>query len=184
MQGCGFIRNVKRDQKAAMTQIKSPTRYMLVIARTCADGSEADYTAVNVLQEKYDLQPLSALGDADWKYPTPPVNADVGYSMSDKPQKAILGSDTEDYFNRMATMICHDAPAATEDAPALAVMAKIGVVPCETFELSRLDPAVQDALKDFPQQAIRKIAESRDSVAEVKNRWVSSGTSANTRPTR
>jgi hypothetical protein len=32
-----------------MTQIKSPTRYTLILGRTYADGSEADYEAVNAL---------------------------------------------------------------------------------------------------------------------------------------
>ena len=44
-----------------MTQIKSPTRYMLILGRTYADGTEADYEAVNALQAQYDLRPLSAL---------------------------------------------------------------------------------------------------------------------------
>ena len=45
-----------------------------------------------------------------------------------------------------------DAPTE-EVAPILASMAKIGIVPGKPFDMSKLDPAVQAALKDIPQSA-------------------------------
>jgi hypothetical protein len=36
-------------------------------------------------------------------------------------------------------------------------MAKLGIMPGKPFELSKLDPAVQKALKDLPQTALTKI---------------------------
>ena len=42
-------------------------------------------------------------------------------------------------------------------------MAKIGVVPGKPFELSKLDPAVQAALKDLPQTALKKIEANKAS---------------------
>lgn len=48
------------DVPEGMTQIKSPTRYMVILGRAYADGTEADYAAVNALQAQYDLRPLSA----------------------------------------------------------------------------------------------------------------------------
>jgi hypothetical protein len=66
-----------------MTQVKSPTRYMLILGRTYANGTEEDYEAVNALQAQYDLRPLSALGKAGWKFTAPPVNPDPGFSNGD-----------------------------------------------------------------------------------------------------
>ena len=45
-----------------MKQIKSPTRYMVILGRTYADGTDQDYAAVNALQAQYKIVPLSAYG--------------------------------------------------------------------------------------------------------------------------
>jgi hypothetical protein len=155
-----------------MIQVKSPTRYMLILGRTYADGTEEDYKAVNALQAQYELRPLSALGKADWKFNAPPVNPNPGYSMTDKPQEVILKLGTKGYFDMMARLMCKDAPPAAEDAPILAEMAKIGIEPCKEFDLAALDPAVQDALKDLPQQALDKLAATKESVGTVMDHWI------------
>ena len=57
---------------------------------------------------------------------------------------------TSGYFNLLAKLMGGDAPPAAEDAPMLARMAKIGIVPGQPFDMTKLDPAVQTALKDLP----------------------------------
>ena len=79
---------------------------------------------------------------------------------------------TEGYFNLMAKLMGGDAPPAAGDAPMLASMAKIGIVPGKPFEMSKLDPAVQAALKDIPQTALKKIEANKDSLGEIVNGWV------------
>jgi hypothetical protein len=54
----------------------------------------------------------------------------------------------------------------------LASMAKIGIVPGKPFEMSKLDPAVQAALKDIPQAALKKIEASKDTMGQVVNGWI------------
>lgn len=161
----------KGDVPDGMKEIKSPTRYLVIIGRTYADGTEADYKAVNALQAHYDLRPLSAVGK-DYTYEAPPVNPDPGFSMTDKPQEAILGMATADYFEMMAKLMGGAAPPAEEDAPILAQMAKIGIVPGEPFEINKLDPAVQAALKEVPQEALKKIEANKEAMGEVLNGWV------------
>ena len=112
---------------AGMTQIKSPTRYTLILGRTYADGTDADYQAVNALQAQYKVVPLSAWGKP-YTYKAPPVDPNPGFSMTDKPQSVILAMDTAEYFNRMAKLMGGDAPPAKEDAPMLERMAKIGII--------------------------------------------------------
>ncbi|WP_246668431.1 MULTISPECIES: hypothetical protein [Bradyrhizobium] len=77
--------------------------------------------------------------------------------MTDKPQTVILAMGTEGYFNLMAKLMASTVPAAAADAPMLASMAKIGIGPGKPFEMSKLDPAVQEALKDIPNIALKRI---------------------------
>ena len=157
---------------AGMTQVKSPTRYMLILGRTYADGTEQDYEAVNALQDQLSLRPLSQFGKHDWTFTPPPVNPDPGFSMTDKPQDVILKLGTKGYFDMMGRLMCKDAPPAPEDAPIIAKMAKIGVVPCKEFDLARFDPATRDALSKLPQEALDTIAAHRAIVGRIADGWV------------
>jgi len=157
---------------AGMTKIDVPTRYVLILGRTYADGTEKDYQEVNALQDQYDIRPLSSLGKTDYVYKAPPVDPNPGFSLTDKPQEVILGMGTEGYFNRLATLMCHDAPPAPEDAPILAELAKIGIAPCKTFSLSALEPDVAAALKDLPQQALDYIGKNESTMGVEKQGWV------------
>jgi hypothetical protein len=64
------------------------------------------------------------------------------------------------------------APAAAEDAPMLASMARIGIMPGKPFEMSKLDAAVQTALKDIPQSALKKIEANQAILGTVVNGWI------------
>ncbi len=154
-----------------MTQIKVPTRYMVILGRTYADGTEADYEAVNALQAQYDLRPLSAVGK-DYTFEAPPVDPAPGFSMTDKPQKVILDMGTEGYFQMLARLMGSDAPPAAEDAPIIVRMAEIGIVPGEPFKMDALDADVQTALADLPKEALAEIDASRSSLGQVVNGWV------------
>lgn len=156
---------------AGMTQIKSSTRYTLILGRTYADGTDADYQAVNALQEQHKVVPLSAWGKP-YTYKAPPVDPNPGFSMTDKPQSVILGMGTAEYFNRLAKLMGGDAPPAKEDAPMVEKMAKLGIVPGKPFDMNKLDPAVQAALKDLPQRALKKIEANKDSLGKVVDSWV------------
>ena len=123
---------------AGMKQIKCATRYMVILGRTYADGTDQDYAAVNALQAQYKIMPLSAYGKS-YTYQTPPVDPNPGFSMTDKPQTVILDMDTSTYFNMMARLMGGAAPPAPEDAPMLARMAKIGLVPGQPFDMAKLD---------------------------------------------
>jgi hypothetical protein len=64
------------------------------------------------------------------------------------------------------------APPAPEDVPILARMARIGLVPGQTFDMAKLDPAVQAALKDINQAAMKRIEENKKSLGAVVHGWV------------
>ena len=152
----------KGDVPKGVTHIPVATRYMVILGRTYANGTEADYKAANALQAQYKITPLSAWGKS-FTPKAPPVDANPGISMTDAPQKVILDMSTEAYFNWLSKRMCTDSPAYAADAPALATFAKIGFEPCKPFEMAKFDPAVQAALKDLPKSALDKINANRES---------------------
>ena len=159
------------DVPEGMKHISMPTRYMVILGRTYANGTVEDYKAVNDLQAQYKITPLAAWGKTYTPVP-PPVNPKPGFSMTAKPQEAILAMGTQGYFNLMAKLMGGDAPPAPEDAPVLANMAKIGIVPGKPFEMGKLDPAVQTALKDIPKTALKKIEANKDALGAMVDGWV------------
>jgi len=154
-----------------MQQIRAATRYIVILGRTYADGTKKDYAAVNALQAKYRIVPLSAYGKP-YTHQALPVNPNPGFSMTDKPQTVLLDMDTATYFNRMAKLMCKDAPPAAGDAPMLARMARIGLEPCKPFNLGKLDPAAQAALSNIPRTALQRIEANKDSLGVVVNGWI------------
>ena len=83
----------------------------------------------------------------------------------------------------MAKLMCTDAPPAADDAPMVASMATLGIVPCQPFDMSKLDPAVQAALKDLPQTGLKTIEANKASIGKVVNGWVVSAVWVATAPT-
>jgi uncharacterized protein (TIGR03000 family) len=154
-----------------MKQIKSPTRYLVILGRTYADGTEKDYDIVNALQAQFTLTPLSTWGKP-YTPVAPPVNPKPGFSMTDKPQAVINAMDTSTYFNMMARLMGGAAPPAKEDAPILARMFKMGLVPGKPFDLSKLDADVQSALKDINPAVMKLIEANKKDLGRIQDGWV------------
>ena len=56
------------------------------------------------------------------------------------------------YFTYAAELLKLHPPHVT-DQPIIAQMKRIGIVPGQSFDMSKLDPAVQKALMPHPQRA-------------------------------
>ena len=155
---------------AGMKQIKIATGYMVILGRTYADGTDKDYAAVNALQAQYKIVPLSAYGKS-FTYKAPPV-VDPGFSMTDGPQSVILKMGTAGYLDRLAMLMGGAAPPAAVDAPMLARMAKIGLVPGQPFDISKLNSATRTALEDLPMTALKHIEANKAALGAIVNGWV------------
>ncbi len=153
-----------------MTHISFPTRYMIILGRTYALDTKKDLAKVHALQAQYKVVPLSAYGKP-YKFEAPPVNPNPGFSMTEAPQKAIAALGTTGYFSLMAKLMGSAAPPAPEDAPILARMAKIGIVPGKPFDPNQLAPAVQAALKEVPEMAVKRMAATWESLGKDVNGW-------------
>jgi hypothetical protein len=161
----------KGEVPAGMSHIASPTRYLVILGRTFADGTEADFKTVNALQAQFSITPLASYGK-DVVNTAPPINPNPGFSLTDKPQDVLLGLDTSAYFSMMANLMCRDAPPAAADAAMVATMASLGIVACQPFDMAKLAPAVQEALVTLPKDALNVIEANKLSLGEVVNGWI------------
>jgi hypothetical protein len=163
--------------KGITQQVKSPTGSVFIIGRVFAEATAKDYAAVNALQKNFKLVPLSFYGKP---YDPPAGTIDPkAPSVKDIVRNLISAMDTQTYFSMLAKSMAVNPPALPEDAPILEKMAKIGLVPGEPFELSKLPPDVQKALADVGKTAYAPIAEEQKKGGKTVNGWlVSTGTGA------
>jgi hypothetical protein len=145
-----------------------------ILCRSEPDGTPEDYAAVNAAQKEFKLVPLSSY---DKPY-TPPAGMidPKAPSVKEKVRDVISAMDTQTYFNAMATSMAINPPVP-EDAPIIAEMAKIGLVPGKPFDLSQLPSANQAALADVGKAAFEQIAGVQKTGNKVVNGWLlTSGT--------
>jgi hypothetical protein len=83
----------------------------------------------------------------------------------------VNGMDVNAYFNTLATLM-KDNPPTPEDAPMVARMAKIGLVPGQPFDSSKLDPAVVTALQALPKDSFGKIMANFKDAGTMVNGWL------------
>ena len=156
-------------------KVKSPTNSVFIIGRVYADGTPEDYAAVNAAQKEFKLVPLSSYG----KPYTPPAGTidPKAPSVKEKVRDIISAMDTQTYFNAMALSMAANPPVLPQDAPIVAEMAKIGLVPGKPFDLSKLSSADQAALADVGKVAYEQIAAVQKTGNKVVNGWLlTSGT--------
>jgi hypothetical protein len=150
---------------AGMTEYKSPTNMVMVAGRTQANGP-ADYAAVNAIQAKYKLTPLSAWGKP---YKAPPGTVDPNVDMS-APVNQVGKMSAATYFQTLARLLKANPPPAA-DAPVVAQLAKIGLVPGQDFDLAKQDPLVQKGLDGVVQKAFATLQAAAKKAGVVVNGW-------------
>jgi hypothetical protein len=130
-------------------EYKSPTSIVWVLGRTYSTGSQADYAAVNSIQAQYKLTPLSA-----WGNPYTPPDGVVNPAWKSKlpVREQVESMDGATYFALLAELMKANPPAAA-DAPMVATMAKIGLIPGQNFEAAKLTAAQTAAVQAAPKPA-------------------------------
>ena len=135
---------------AGVTEYKSPTNIVWVLGRIYCTGTPEDYAAVHAIQDEFKLVPLSSYGKP---YTPPPGTVDPSQDMKTAVREQVNRMDAKEYFTLLAQLMKTNPPAA-EDAPALAKFAKIGLVPGQDFDASKLNA---DFVKRIPQVANDRI---------------------------
>jgi len=138
-----------------VTEYKSSTGIVWVLGRIYCAGTPEDYKAVHALQDKVSAVPLSAYGKP---YTPEPGKVDPGVDMKTAAREQVNALDAAAYFKLFAELLKTNPPAA-EDAPMVAELAKIGIVPGQDFDAAKLDPAVAKGLASAPKPAQDKIME-------------------------
>lgn len=147
-------------------RIDAPTPYVWIIGRTKTDGP-ADYDAVHQIQAGYQITPLSEWG----KTPTP-IEAKIDPSIDVKtPPKILVDTMPADKFFAYAAELLKLHPPHITDQPIIAQMRRIGIEPGKSFDITKLDPAVQKALETVPQDAQQLIKWKLPTLARVANGW-------------
>ena len=149
-------------------EVKSPTASVWILGRTYSVGTPEDYKAVWALQDQYKVYPLSAWGK---DYVPPPGKVDPTVDMKRSVRDSVNALDAAEFFGWMADLM-KDNPPAPEDAPMVAKMAEIGLVPGEDFDLSKLDPEIAAAIERAPKAAWAKIDAYTAQSGVVKQGWL------------
>ena len=139
-----------------------------ILGRIYCTGTPQDYAAVHALQDKFTLVPLSSYG----KPYTPPVGV-VDPSVGDESKSVrdlVDAMDTTAYFTYLAQLMKTNPPAA-DDAPLVAKMATIGLVPGQDFDASKLGTFDKEALKVVPKAAQLKIIGHLKETGKNINGW-------------
>ena len=143
------------DLPKGVTEYKSPTGMVWVLGRIYCTGTPEDYKAVHALQDKVSAVPLSAYGKP---YTPEPATVDPGIDMKTAARDQVNAMDAGAYFKLFAELLKTNPPAA-EDAPMVAKLARIGIVPGQDFDAAKLDPAVAKGVAAAPKPAQDKIME-------------------------
>jgi hypothetical protein len=156
---------------AGVTEYKAPTNIVWVLGRIYCTGAPEDYKAVHALQDQVSAVPLSAYGKP---YTPPPGKVDPAIDMKE-PREQVNAMDGAAYFKLFAELLKTNPPAA-DDAPMVAKLAKIGIVPGQDFDAAKLDAAVAKGIAAAPKPAQEKISSLKEAVvvgdAKLENGWM------------
>ena len=150
-----------------VTEYKSPTSMVWILGRIYCTGTPADYAAVHAAQDKFSLVPLSSYGKP---YTPPAGQVDPNFDMKTAVRDQVDHLDVVAYFTSLAQLMKSNPPSA-EDAPMVAKMAKIGLVPGQDFDPSKLGAFDKEAIKAVPKLGQAKIIEFAKKVEPV-NGWL------------
>lgn len=147
---------------------QSPTDIVWVLGRTYCTGTPEDYQAVHAIQDQYSLTPLSFYGKP---YTPPSGTVDANIDMKTPVRNQVNNLDAEAYFSKLA-MLLQDNPPAAADAPMVAKLAKLGIVPGQPFDINQLDPAAAKGLAQAVKAGQEQILAYAKNAGKTANGWV------------
>lgn len=136
-----------------VTEYKSPTAIVWILGRIYCTGTPEDYKIVHETQDKISLVPLSSYGKT---FTPQPNQVDSSIDMKTAVRDQVNALDSNAYFKLFAELLKTNPPAA-DDSPMVAKLAKIGIVPGQDFDASKLKPEVAQALEEARKPAQESI---------------------------
>jgi hypothetical protein len=153
---------------AGVTEYKSPTGMVWILGRIYCTGTPDDYAKVHALQDQFTLVPLSSYGKP---YTPVPPDADAGFDMKTAIRDQVDALSVNDYFNYLAKLMKTNPPSS-DDAPMVAKMAQIGLIPGQDFDASKLGAFDREAIKAVPKAAQLKIMDYFKQAGKPINGWM------------
>lgn len=152
---------------AGLTEYKSPTGIVWILGRIYCTGTKDDYAKVHALQDQFSLVPLSSYGKA---YTPPPNTVDDNFDMKTGVRDQVDAMGVEQYFTYLAKLLKTNPPNAA-DGPMVATLTRIGIIPGQDFDASKLGAFDKDAIKAVPKLAQLKIMEYFKKATVPVNGW-------------
>ncbi|AMA57534.1 DUF1254 domain-containing protein [Bradyrhizobium sp. CCGE-LA001] len=135
---------------AGVKEYKSQTNIVWLLGRIYCMGTPEDYAAVHKLQDECKLVPLSAYGKA---YTPAPGKVDPSVDMKTAVREQVNRMDAVSYFKLLCELMKANPPYEA-DKHQLAKFARIGIVPGQDFDESKLKA---DFLKRVPELSFDRI---------------------------
>jgi hypothetical protein len=157
--------NWKGALPEGVKELKAPTNMVWILGRTYCTGTPEDYEACHAVMNQYELVPLSAYGQP---YTPPAGKVDATIDTKTPVRDQVHKMNAVAYFTLLAKLM-QDNPPAKEDAPMVESMARIGLVPGEDFDASKLPAA---AAKPIPAAAQEKIMGHFKAAGSDVNGWI------------
>jgi hypothetical protein len=117
-----------------VTEYKSRTNIVWLLGRIYCTGTPEDYREVHALQDQVSLVPLSAYGRP---YTPPPGTVDPSIDMRTAVREQVNRMSAVEYFTLLAQLMKRNPPNPG-DAAHVARFARIGLVPGQDFDASKL----------------------------------------------
>jgi hypothetical protein len=130
-------------------EYESPTSLVWVLGRIYCTGTPDDYAAVHKLQDEISIVPLSSYGKA---YTPRPGKVDPSIDMKTPVRDQVNALSVEQYFTLLAKLM-KDNPPSASDAPMIAKMAGLGIVPGKAFDAGKLGALAMEAFSTVPKIA-------------------------------
>ena len=150
-----------------VTEIKAPTSLVWILGRIYCTGTPEDYAKVHALQDKFSLTPLSHYGKP---YTPPRGQIDVTLDMKTPTRQQVEALRTEQFFDYVAKLMKTNPPAP-HDAPLVARMAKIGLIPGKQFDAGKLRSLDKESINVVPRAALLRMA-GRIKSQQPVNGWL------------
>ena len=118
--------------------VRSSTNDVWILARTRARPDDPP-DAITAIQQQYTVTPLSRFGDASYEPPRG-ILREPNVPTGPTPPSLVAAMPADVFFARLAAALGKNPPRAS-DAPIVARLARIGVVPGQAFDAAALDAA-------------------------------------------
>lgn len=159
--------NWKGKLPDGVKEIKSPTDMVWILGRTYSTGTAEDYKAVHDIQKQYSLVPLSFYGKS---YTAPKGTVNPSIDMNTAVRDQVHSMEGVSYFKKFSELLKSNPPSV-EDKKMVENLAKIGIVPGQELDTSKLSPTIISAMKEAPARGLEKIINQQKNAGKKINGW-------------